>query len=119
MNVNGVRSLLRHTGFYRRFIKDFSKIFKRLCTLLEKHALFQFYNACLGAFNFIKSKLFSSPIVIIPTLSGPFEIRCDANDYAVGSVLGQRRDKIFWSSIMQAELLTMHIKTTPLQRRRC
>ena len=39
-NVKGVRSFLDHAGFYRRFIKDFSKIAKPLCRLLEKEAVF-------------------------------------------------------------------------------
>ena len=41
-NVKGIRSFLGHVGFYQRFIKDFSKIFKPLCNLLEKDAQFVF-----------------------------------------------------------------------------
>ena len=40
--VRGIRSFLKHAGFYQRFIKDFSKIAKLLCKLLEKDAIFQF-----------------------------------------------------------------------------
>ena len=96
-NVKGVCSFLGHARFYRRFIKDFLKIVKPLCTLLEKDAPFQFYNACLEAFNLIKAKLVSAPIMITPTWSEPFEIMCDASDYAVGAILGQRKDKNFWA----------------------
>ena len=63
-NIKGLCSFLGHTGFYRRFIKDFSKIVKPFCTLLEKDDLFQFDNACLVAFNLIKAKLISTPIMI-------------------------------------------------------
>ncbi|XP_012827660.1 PREDICTED: uncharacterized protein LOC105948946 [Erythranthe guttata] len=94
-DVKGVRSFLGHAGFYRRFIKDFSKIVKPLCHLLEKEAVFDFDSACLQAFTFLKEKLTQSPIMITPNWEEPFEIMCDASDYAVGAVLGQRRDKIF------------------------
>ena len=94
-NVKGIRSFLGHTRFYRRFIKDFSKIGKPLCNLLEKDAAFVFDENCLKAFHVIKEKLISAPIKIVPDWSEPFKIMCDASDYAVGAVLGQRWDKIF------------------------
>jgi hypothetical protein len=95
INVKGVRSFLGHAGFYRRFIKDFSKVIKPLCNLLEKDAIFNFDGSCLEAFNIIKEKLVSAPVIVAPDWNEPFEIMCDASDYAVGAVLGQRRDKIF------------------------
>ena len=49
--VKGIRSFLGHAGFYRRFIKDFSKIFKPLCRLLEKDANFDFDESCRSAFE--------------------------------------------------------------------
>ena len=92
-NMKGIRSFLRHTGFYRRFIKDFSKIIKPLCNLLEKDTPFIFDESCHGAFELLK--LVSTPIVVVPDWSEPFEIMCDASDYVVGAVLGQRIGKIF------------------------
>ena len=56
-NVKGIRSFLGHTGFYHRFIKDFSKIVRPLCNLLEKDASFHFDESCLQAFNTLKEKL--------------------------------------------------------------
>ena len=94
-NVKGIRSILGHAGFYRRFIKDSSRIVKPLCNLLEKDAAFVFDENYVKAFQVIKEKLVSAPIVIVPDWSEPFEIMCDASNYAVGAVLGQRRDKIF------------------------
>ena len=44
--VKGIRSFLGHAGFYRRFIKDFSKISRPLCRLLEKDAKFDFDESC-------------------------------------------------------------------------
>ena len=73
-NVKGIRSFLGHAGFYWRFIKDFSKIVKPLCNLLEKDAAFVFDERCLRTFEMIKEKLVSSPIVIVPDWSKPFEI---------------------------------------------
>ncbi|XP_070037146.1 uncharacterized protein LOC142166217 [Nicotiana tabacum] len=52
--VKGVRSFLRHVGFYRRFIKDFSKVVNPMCKLLEKDAKFHFDEACIVAFEELK-----------------------------------------------------------------
>ncbi|CAN0881463.1 Retrovirus-related Pol polyprotein from transposon 17.6 [Linum grandiflorum] len=93
--VRGVRSFLGHVGFYRRFIRDFSKIATPLNRLLEKEAPFIFTNACVRAFNTLKGMLTSAPILTSPDWSLPFEIMCDASDYAVGAVLGQRRGTRF------------------------
>jgi len=94
-SVKGVRSFLGHAGFYRRFIKDFSKITKPLCGLLEKDTKFFFSAECLKAFNSLKQRLSTAPIITAPDWSLPFEIMSDASDYAVGAVLGQRKDKAF------------------------
>jgi len=50
VNVKGVRSFLGHVGFYRRFIKDFSKISKPCCNLLVKVNDFKFDSKCLVCF---------------------------------------------------------------------
>ena len=65
-SVNGIRSFLGHDGFYRRFIKDFSKTSRPLCSLLEKDANFDFDESCRSAFEEIKSKLVTSPIMLTP-----------------------------------------------------
>ena len=84
-----------HAEFYRRFIKDFSKICKPLCRLLEKDAKFEFDDSCLFAFKEIKSILVIAPIMATPNWNKEFEIMCDASDHAMGAVLGQRTEKIF------------------------
>ncbi|RVW86060.1 Retrovirus-related Pol polyprotein from transposon 17.6 [Vitis vinifera] len=65
--VKGVRQFLGHAGFYRRFIQDFSKLSRPLCELLAKDAK-------------------------APNWQLPFEVMCDASDFAIGAVLGQRED---------------------------
>jgi hypothetical protein len=91
-DVKSLRSILGHAGFYRRFIKDFSKITKRLTHLLKKDVAFDFDEKCLAAFRTLKSALVSAPIIQPPDCSQPFEIMCDASDYTVGAVLGQRKE---------------------------
>ena len=91
--VRDIRSFLGHAGFYRRFIKDFSAIARPLCTLLAKDVPFTWSQACDTAFTKLKNMLVSPPIMRSPNWDLPFEIMCDASDYAIGAVLGQREDK--------------------------
>ncbi|XP_070049046.1 uncharacterized protein [Nicotiana tomentosiformis] len=85
-SVKGVRSFLGHTGFYRRFIKDFSKVVKPLCKLLEKDAKFVFNDDCMKDFELLKYRLITTPIITTPNWSLPFELMCDASDIAVGEI---------------------------------
>jgi hypothetical protein len=87
-------SFLGHVGFYRRFIKDFSKIARPPCSLLAKDAPFDFNEECHAAFKSLKKTLTSIPIIQPPTWTVPFKIMCDASDYVVGTVLGQIVDKL-------------------------
>ena len=85
-----VRQFLRHAGFYRRFIRDFSKIVKPLYKLLEKDAKFESDAECQEKFEELKAYLTPAPIVRAPDLHLPFKVMCDASDLPVGVVLGQR-----------------------------
>ncbi|CAN6695174.1 unnamed protein product [Malus baccata var. baccata] len=78
-------------GFYTRFIKDFSKIAQPLCRLLQKDVSFEFNEACEKAFKHLKDLLTTAPIITPPDWSIPFDLMCDASDYALGAVLGQRK----------------------------
>ena len=93
--VKGIRSFLGHVRFYRRFIRDFSKISRPLCRLLEKDAKFDFDESYKAAFEGIKSRLVIAPIIVTPDWNKEFKIMCDASDYAMGAVLGQRSEQIF------------------------
>jgi hypothetical protein len=92
-SVKDVRSFLGHADFYRRFIKDFSVISKPLCNLLTKKNVFEWTEQCEKAFVKLKNLLTSIPVIQPPDLSLPFEIMCNASEYAVDAVLGQRKDK--------------------------
>ncbi|KAL4362979.1 hypothetical protein GQ457_04G022000 [Hibiscus cannabinus] len=70
-------------------------ISKPLCSLLEQGRELEFNEDCTKAFNLLKQKLVSAPIVKPPDWTLPFELMCDAIYYAVGAVLGQRKGKIF------------------------
>jgi hypothetical protein len=94
MTTEGVRSFLGHVGFYRRFIKDFSKISRPLCALLAKDTKFEWTDECMTAFNTLKKLLTSAPITMAPDWSLPFELMCDASDFVLGAVLGQRINKV-------------------------
>jgi len=94
VNIKGNRSFLGHCGFYHRSIRNFSQIAWAMTRLLAKDVLFEFDDECLESFNILKGALTSAPIIQPPDWSLPFEIMCDASDYAVGAVLGQTKDKM-------------------------
>ncbi|GKD30763.1 reverse transcriptase domain-containing protein, partial [Tanacetum coccineum] len=113
-SVKGVRSFLGHAGFYRRFIQDFSKIARPMTHLLEKETPFVFSKECIEAFNILKKKLTEAPILVAPDWDLPFEIMCDASDYAVGAVLGQRKTKHVQPILYASKTMTdaqAHYKT--------
>jgi len=92
-SIKDVISFLGHAGFYRRFIKDFSVISKPLSNLLTKDNIFEWTEHYEEAFVKLKNLLTSAPVIQPPDWSLPFELMCDASDYFVGAVLGQRKDK--------------------------
>ncbi|GJX70893.1 reverse transcriptase domain-containing protein [Tanacetum coccineum] len=86
-NVKAIRCFLGHTGFYRRFIKDFSQVARPMTQLLVKDAPFNFAKECIQAFDKLKHELTQAPIMIKPDWLFPFEVMCDACDYAVGATI--------------------------------
>ena len=79
-SIRAIRSFLGHAGFYRRFIKDFSKISKPLSNLLVKDTPFVFSDECKQAFETLKHALVNAPIMVAPDWDLPFELMCDASD---------------------------------------
>ncbi|GJX44673.1 reverse transcriptase domain-containing protein [Tanacetum coccineum] len=113
--VKGVRSFLGHAGFYRQFIQDFSKIARPMTQLLEKETPFVFSQDCIDAFETLKKKLTEAPILVVPDWNQPFEIMCDASDFAIGAVLGQRKTKHFQPIHYASKTMTeaqIHYTTT-------
>ncbi|CAN6688478.1 unnamed protein product [Malus baccata var. baccata] len=92
--VREVRSFLGHAGFYHRFMKDFSMISRPLCRLLQKDVTFDMNEECVVAFNKHKELLSTAAVIMPPDWSLPFELMCDASDYVVDAILGQRVNKV-------------------------
>nr|GFA36611.1 retrovirus-related Pol polyprotein from transposon 17.6 [Tanacetum cinerariifolium] len=63
--------------------------------LLEKNTPFVFFEDCIQAFQTLKKKLTEASILIAPNWDLPFELMCDARDFSIGAVLGQRHEKHF------------------------
>ncbi|XP_042411527.1 uncharacterized protein LOC122001034 [Zingiber officinale] len=72
--VREVRAFLGHAGFYRRFIRDFSKIALPLTQLLQKDVTFHFDQKCREAYEKLKEALVTAPIISPPDWSLPFEL---------------------------------------------
>ena len=91
--LRDLRSFLGHDGCYRSFIRDFAKVSKPLTTLFCKDQDSFIDKEGKRAFEMLKLALIEVPILQSPNWDLPFEIMCDASDYAVRAVLGQRMDK--------------------------
>jgi len=89
-----VRSFLGYVGYYKRFIKNFSKIDSPLFVLLMKNVEFNWTNLCQEAFNTLKHQLSTAPILRGPDWTLPFHISSDVSDTAIGAVLGQEEDHL-------------------------
>ena len=83
-----------HAGFYRRFIKYFSKIVLPLSNLLLKDVDFVFDDRCLEAFDQLKKALTTTPIIKPPDWALRFELMCDASNHALRAVLAQKVGKM-------------------------
>jgi hypothetical protein len=92
-NVKGIHSFLGHAGFYQRFIQKNSQIAQPLMHLLAKDAPFIFTKECLQLFHTLNEALISAPVIQPPDWHLSFEIMCGANDYVVGAVISQSKDK--------------------------
>ncbi|GJT69264.1 reverse transcriptase domain-containing protein [Tanacetum coccineum] len=102
-------------GHKIRFIQDFSKIARPMTHLLEKETPFVFSKDCIDAFETLKKKLTEAPILVVPDWNLPFELMCDASDFAIGAVLGQRKTKHFQPIHYASKTMTeaqIHYTTT-------
>jgi hypothetical protein len=84
-----IRSFVGLVGYYRRFIKDISKIAKPMTKLLEKNKAFEWTTECQASFEELRKHLTSAPVLILPDLTKKFDIYCDASRQGLGCVLMQ------------------------------
>ena len=94
MNVSQVRSFNGLAGFYRRFVKDFSTIAAPLNDLTKKGVDFKWGVAQDIAFDTLKNRLISDPLLMLPNFHKQFEIECDASGIDIGGVLMQDKKPI-------------------------
>ncbi|XP_035837690.1 uncharacterized protein LOC110898590 [Helianthus annuus] len=97
-NPTEIRRFLGLAGYYRRFIQDFSKITMPLTTLTQKNTPFVWGSQQEEAFNLLKTKLSSAPVLALPEGTEDFVVYCDASHYGLGCVLMQRGKVIAYAS---------------------
>jgi len=85
-----VRSFLGFTGYYRRFIENFTKIASPLFKLLTKDCEFNWGPDCQSTFENLKTKISKAPILRGPNWKLPFHISTDASDTSLGAILGKK-----------------------------
>jgi len=89
-----LRAFLGTSSYYRRFVKDFSSTAAPLFALMKKDVKFVWTDECQTAFETLKTRLTSAPILALPTDEGTYIIDTGASDSGLGSVLSQRQDGI-------------------------
>ena len=98
VNVKEVRSFLGLASYCRRFVQNFSKIAKPLTDLLKKGKKYLWTPACQASFETLKEKLTSTPVLVPPDTSKPFQIFCDASLQGLGAVLMQEKQVVAYAS---------------------
>ena len=91
-NVTQSRSFLGLVGYYRQFIKGFSKIAAPLTKLLEKNKPFVWTEECTKAYQELKDLLLKEPVVAYPDISVPFRLYTDASNIGLGVILAQKQE---------------------------
>ncbi|GKE66838.1 putative reverse transcriptase domain-containing protein, partial [Tanacetum coccineum] len=94
-----IRQFLGLIGYYRRFIEGFLKIVKSMTKLTKKGVKFDWGEKEENAFQLIKQKLCSAPILALPEGSKDFVVYCDASHKGLGDVLMQREKVIAYASL--------------------
>ncbi|ESK95610.1 hypothetical protein Moror_12582 [Moniliophthora roreri MCA 2997] len=88
--VKGVRVFLGFGNFYRKFIGKYTQLTRPLNDLLQKNWKFKWTRECQIAFDLLKAKFLSEPILVMPDIDKPFIIEADASKWATGAVLRQK-----------------------------
>ena len=87
--IKGVRKFLGFTGYYRRFVPDYSTVAQPLVRLLGKDCKFKWTDACQDAFKALRALLIKAPVLAFPKEDLPYIVDTDASDYGIGGVLSQ------------------------------
>ncbi|WVZ80997.1 hypothetical protein U9M48_028425 [Paspalum notatum var. saurae] len=93
-----IRGFLGLAGYYRRYIENFSKVAKPMTSLLEKDATFKWTEARQKAFDELKKRLTTAPILVLPDPAKKFTVYCDASKEGLGCVLMQEGKVIAYAS---------------------
>ena len=93
-NITELRAYLGLCGYYRKFVQGFSEIASPLYSLTSKRSQFIFTDKCVEAFETLKMKLTSAPILRMPSCEGRFILDTDASNFAIGAVLSQEIDGV-------------------------
>jgi len=88
-DVSEVRAFMGLSGYYRRFIKNFSVIAAPLYGLTLKDGEFKWTQECQAAFDELKSRLVSEPVLALPSDGGTYVLDTDASDFGLNAVLSQ------------------------------
>ena len=88
-NITEVRSFIGLCSYCRRFVQDFARVAEPLHKLTGKRARFEWDDTCQGAFEELKYRLISSPILAMPQDEGEYRLDTDASNDAIGAVLSQ------------------------------
>ena len=87
--IKGVREFLGFTGYYRRFVPDYSTVAQPLVRLLGKDCKFKWTDVCQDAFKALRALLIKAPVLAFPKEDLPYIVDSDASDYGIGCVLSQ------------------------------
>ena len=98
LNLHELRSFIGMCSYYRRFIEKFSIIAGPLHDLTKKKVKFQWTAKENKAFNELKKRLMSGPLLILPDLKKTFEVHCDASSDSLGALLSQEGHRIAYES---------------------
>ncbi|KAK1686267.1 hypothetical protein QYE76_047115, partial [Lolium multiflorum] len=90
-----VRAFLGLAGYYRRFVEGFSSIARPMTQLLKKDKKFEWTDKCEESFQQLKRRLTTAPILIMPDITKPFDVYCDASKIGLGCVLMQEAEVHF------------------------
>ena len=113
-NIHEIRSFLGLAGYYRRFVRDFSKIASPLSTLLHKNTPWQWTSAQEQAFNQLKMAVTTAPVLIIPNPTVAYALVTDASGFAIGAALCQDHGKGLQPCAYKSRKMNDHEKNYPV-----